>query len=159
MKKFMSFPGVILVVVCSVASLWAMPLSVRDVGEKVDKAEAAKKELDDLQGSWKLICHEEDGKVVDYGGDTQIYKYEKGNLTVKRNENLVAEGTIELDATRSPKQMDYRINNGQIDPIIYFRVGEFMIQCDHRDGKTRPTEFATNTPNGGAYLIVLQRQK
>ena len=37
--------------------------------------------------------------------------------------------------------------------------GYYLLQCGRRDGKTRPSEFATGTANGGEYLIVLQRQK
>jgi uncharacterized protein (TIGR03067 family) len=141
------------------ALLWVSQVRVVRAQEKVDKAEAAKKELAELQGDWKLMTHEEDGKIVDYGGDTQIYTIAKDQMIVKRKGDVIAEGPIELDATRSLKQMDYRLNSGQVDLIIFIRVGDYLIQCGHRDGKTRPSEFATNTSNGGAYLIVLQRQK
>ncbi len=159
MRSFVSTSCVTLAVLCCVAILWPSLLRVAVAEEKVDKAEAAKKELDELQGDWKLMTHQEDGKLVDYDGDKQIYTIEKDKMIVKRNGDVFGEGPIEIDATRSPKQMDYRLNSGQVDLIIFIRVGDYLIQCGHRDGKTRPSEFATNTSNGGAYLIVLQRQK
>lgn len=161
MKNFTLALCATLALVCCAVILWPSLHRVAFAQEKVDKTEAAKKELAELQGDWKLMTHEEDGKLVDYGGDTQVYTIDKDKMVVKRKGEVLAEGPIEIDATRSPKHMDYRLNSGQVDLIVFIRVGDYLIQCGHRDGKTRPSEFATNTStsNGGAYLIVLQRQK
>ncbi len=80
-------------------------------------------------------------------------------MTVKRKDEVIAEGPITLDTKTSPKQLDFRLTSGQTDLTIYIRVGDYLIQCGHRDGKTRPSEFATGTSKGGAYLIVLKREK
>jgi uncharacterized protein (TIGR03067 family) len=79
---------------------------------------------------------------------------DKDKMTVKRKGEVIAEGPIELDPTNSPKQLDDKLMSGQTDLTIYIRVGDYLIQCGHRGGKTRPTEFATGTTKGGAYLSI-----
>jgi uncharacterized protein (TIGR03067 family) len=106
------------------------------------------------------VSYEESGKDVPDGEDVHLDTVEKDKLTVERNGGVYAEGQIELDPTKSPKQLDFRRTDGrQTELTIYIRVGDLLIQCGHRDGKPRPTELATATAKGGAYLIVLQRQK
>jgi uncharacterized protein (TIGR03067 family) len=150
--------GLLPAVVFCLALAWSSA-PVASADDQADKAEAVKKELDALQGTWKLMTHEEDGKEVDYGDDIQLYTFGKDKLTVKRKDTVIAEGPIELDPTRSPRHLDFQRTDGQTELTIYIRVGDYLIQCGRRDGKTRPTEFATATANGGAYLIVLKRQK
>ena len=126
--------------------------------ERKDKAAVAQKELAALEGTWRVVTHEENGREYSYGDNFQLYVIEKDTFTVRKREGVLAEGTIELDATRSPKQLDFRLTTGQTDVIIDIRVGDYWIQCGNRDGKTRPTQFATGTPDGGAYLLVLKRE-
>jgi uncharacterized protein (TIGR03067 family) len=123
-----------------------------------NKAEAGKKEIAELQGTWKLQAHEEQGIVVP-PDDTQLVTITGDKISWKRKGEVIEEGTIELDATRSPKHLNYQFNSGRSDPTIYIRVGDYFVQCGRRNGKTRPSEFATGTANGGEYLIVLKREK
>jgi uncharacterized protein (TIGR03067 family) len=161
MKRFILKVGLVLVLVAIVCLTvpWQSGSPVALAQEKIDKAEAANKELVALQGTWKLMTHEEDGKDVPYGEDVQLYIVEKDKITVKRKGDVIAERPIELDATRSPKHLDFQRTGGQTELTIYIRVGDYFIQCGRRDGKTRPSEFATGTANGGEYLIVLKREK
>jgi len=128
----------------------------------IDKTAAIEKELEALQGTWKLMTHEENGKLRNLK-PTQLYTFEKDNMTITVGGGVTSQGSIELDPTTSPKRLDFtrtwdHIDATRIDLTIYVRVGDYIIKCGHRDGKTRPTEFATGTKNGGAFLIVLQRQ-
>jgi uncharacterized protein (TIGR03067 family) len=123
-----------------------------------DKAERDKKELAALQGTWKLIFHEEEGKEVsDDAG--QLYTIEQQKITVKRGNEVVVEGDLKLDASANPPHLDWAYTSGTNELTIYIRAGNLLIQCGHRDGKTRPKEFASGTADGGAYLIVLKREK
>ena len=133
--------------------------SLVPVSERDDIAEAAQKELAALQGTWRIMTHEENGLDYSYGDNFQLYVVEKNKFTVRKREGVLGEGTIAMDVTKSPKQLDFRFTTGQTDVIIYIRVGDYWIQCGNRDGKTRPAEFATGTPNGGACLLVLKREK
>jgi uncharacterized protein (TIGR03067 family) len=123
-----------------------------------DKSEAAKKELAALQGMWKLRTHEEQGKLLPHD-DTQFVTIADDKITWEQHGEVVMQGTIELEAGRSPKHLNYQFTSGRSDQVIYIRVGDYLIQCGRRDGKTRPSEFATATANGGEYLIVLKRVK
>jgi uncharacterized protein (TIGR03067 family) len=126
--------------------------------DKTDKAEAVKKELAALQGTWKLVAIEEGGKDSPIKEETYSI-IDKDVVRVKYKGKVTSEGTISLDPTKSPKHMDVRFDFGQTDVTIYLRVGDYLIQCGHRDGKTRPVEFASGTVKGGAYLVVLKREK
>ena len=122
-----------------------------------DRAEAADKELATLQGTWKLQTHEEQGTVL-APDDSQVVTIADDKITWRRTGAVIEEGRIELEATRSPKHLNYQFNSGRNDQTIYIRVGDYLIQCGRRDRKTRPSEFATGTANGGEYLIILKRQ-
>lgn len=149
----------ILLAVFCLALLWQLAQASGASLKKDDKAEAAKRELDELQGTWKILTHEENGREYSYGDNYQLYTIEKNKITVTKREGVLCEGTIEIDATKSPKQLDVKLTSGQTDLLIYFRVNDYWIQCGHRDGETRPTEFASGTPKGGAYLLILKREK
>ena len=116
--------------------------------ERDDKAEAAQKELAALQGTWRVVTHEENGQEYSYGDNFQLYVIEKNKFTVRKREGVLAEGTIAMDVTKSPKQLDFRLTTGQTDVIIYIRTGDYWIQCGNRDGKTRPAEFAARSRPG-----------
>lgn len=158
MRNFIGTVGLAVVFV-SLAYAWPAAFSLVTAEEKDDKAEAAKKELEALQGTWKLMTHEEEGKIVAYGDDVHLYTIEKDKMTVKRKGEVIAEGSIDLDPKKSPRHLDVRLTSGQTDLTIYIRVGDYLIQCGSRDGKTRPSDFATGTAKGGAYLLVLKREK
>ena len=159
MKRIFIFEvGLVLAGVCCLVVPRPSARPVASAQEKIDKAEAVKKELAALKGTWKLITHVEGGRVVDY--DTpQLYTFADDKLTVKRGDQVIAEGPIDLDPTKAPKHLDFRLTSGQTDLTIYIREGDHLIQCGCRDGKTRPSDFATGTANGGEYLIVLKREK
>ena len=159
MKRFFTFKiGLVLTGVCWLLMPWPTARPVASAQEKIDKAEAVKKELVALKGTWKLITHVEGGRVVEYD-DPQLYTFADDKLTVKRSDQVIAEGPLDLDPTKAPKHLDFRLTSGQTDLTIYIREGDHLIQCGCRDGKTRPSDFATGTANGGEYLIVLKREK
>lgn len=159
MKRFFTFKiGLVLIGVCCLVVPWPSPRPVASAQERIDKAEAVKNELVALKGTWKLISHVEGGRVVEYD-DPQLYTFADDKVTIKRSGQVIAEGPIDLDPAKTPKHLNLRLTSGQTDLTIYIREGEHLIQCACRDGKTRPSEFATGTANGGEYLIVLKREK
>lgn len=127
----------------------------------MDDAEGAKKELAGLQGTWQCKAGESNGK--DDGRDAPklwVVVFDKNKMIYKENGKVVAEGDLEIDATKSPKHITARFTTlNQTDVMIFFRVGDVLVLCGHRDGKTRPTQFATGTEGGGAFLTAWQRVK
>ena len=159
MKRFFTFKiGLVLIGACCLLVPWPSARHVASAQQRIDKAEVAKKELAGLKGTWKLITHVEGGQVVEYE-NPQLYTFADDKLTVKRGDELIAEGPIDLDPTKAPKHLDFRRTSGRTELTIYIREGDHLIQCGCRDGKTRPSEFAAGTANGGEYLIVLKREK
>jgi uncharacterized protein (TIGR03067 family) len=159
MKRIFIFEiGLVLAGLCFLVVPWPSARAFAPAPQKDDKAEAVKKELAALKGTWKLITHVEGGRVVEYD-DPQLYTFADDTLTVKRGDQVIAEGPIDLDPTKVPKHLDFRRTSGQTELTIYIREGDHLIQCGCRDGKTRPSEFAAGTASGGEYLIVLKREK
>jgi uncharacterized protein (TIGR03067 family) len=118
---------------------------------RVDKTEEG--ELAAIQGTWFPRQYEEAGKRV--RGPFDFKQFIKGDkVTFQVNGETKADGTVVLDPTKNPKQMDFQFSSGQTDLIIYVRVGDYITYCGNRDGKTRPTEFVSGTAKGGEYLMV-----
>ena len=110
------------------------------------------KELAALQGTWVPLHYEERGEKGQAEFTRHIIKGDK--VTVQVNGETVAEGKVVLDPTNNPKHLDLQLTSGQTHLIIYVRAGEHIIYCGNRDGKTRPSEFASGTANGGEYLMA-----
>jgi uncharacterized protein (TIGR03067 family) len=159
MNRYTVKVGVVVLALCYLTMPWHSTGPLASAQEKIDKAKAAKKELAALQGTWSVMAAEEKGKEVP--GKGNLYVIDKDQMTFKSEKGgVIAKGTLELDPTRSPKHMDYRLTSRkQTDLIIYIRVGGYLIVCGRRDGKTRASEFATGMANGGEYLQVLKRVK
>jgi uncharacterized protein (TIGR03067 family) len=111
--------------------------------EKLDKAEGEKAELASLQGTWKILRWEEDGKVI------PIAKQSPWKVKGTKVNNGDVEGTIELvDVTRTPAQLNIQFANRKLDEFIYVRSGEYLIMCGQRGGP-RPSEFKTSPHEQG----------
>jgi uncharacterized protein (TIGR03067 family) len=106
--------------------------------EKIDKAEVVKKELAALQGTWRLLRWEEDGKVIPIAKDNPGWSV-KGTK-VKNGDH---EGTLELvDVTKTPARLNIQFPERKLDEFIYVRAGDYLIMCGQRGGP-RPSEFKT----------------
>src|SRR5262245_3920159 len=99
MTRFRSTSGLMLVAVLALAVTRPSAVPTASAQEKDDKAEAVKKELAALQGTWKLLTHEEDGKD-DPEDEGQLYTIDKDKLSIKKKGEAVADGSIELDPTK-----------------------------------------------------------
>ena len=121
------------------------------------KEKKLEKELAALQGTWVPLEYEEGGKKVPGDFTRHIIKGDK--VTVRVNGETMAEGKVVVDATRNPKHLDLQFPSGQTHLIIYVRVGDRIIYCGNRDGKTRPSEFASGTAKGGDYLMAWKIEK
>jgi uncharacterized protein (TIGR03067 family) len=111
------------------------------------------KELAALQGTWVPLPYEEGGKPA--RSDLNFRQIIKGDKVIFQvNGETKAEGKVVLDPTQNPRHLDFQFTSGQTDLIIYVRVGDHVIYCGNRDGKTRPTEFASGTPKDGEYLMA-----
>jgi len=136
--------------------------AARAVGQdKANGSDAAKKEVAGLQGTWQCRGSESNGK--DDGADgarAWTLAFGKEKAVYKRNGEAFAEGDLVVDPEKAPKHLTLSFPaKGQTDVMIFLRVGDVLILCGHRDGKTRPAQFETGTEQGGAFLSVWERVK
>lgn len=118
-------------------------------------------EIDKLQGTWNIIALEVDGKKMPAGAVTGSKIVVKGDTfsTIAMGANY--EGTLEVDAAKSPRTLNMRFTegpeNGNTNLAIYELDGDTWTICINMTGKNRPTKFAT-APGSGEALETLKRQ-
>lgn len=125
------------------------------------KAEAAKKELKKLEGTWQVVSMERDGEKQSEDDAKQFKVIIKGNkYTLKNQDNTVNQGTLTIDATKKPKTIDIKPtegdNAGQTMLGIYEQKGDTLKTCYAQPDQKRPTKLSSE---GGNTLIVSKRQK
>ena len=123
--------------------------------------EAAKNDLESLQGTWSVVTLENDGTPSppeSVKGSTFVVKGDR--YTLKGGQDTFR-GTLKLDPTKKPKALDATFvdddgkDKGKAQGI-YELDGDRLRIC-WREGDKRPAEFASK-PGSGARLIVLKRQ-
>jgi uncharacterized protein (TIGR03067 family) len=123
----------------------------------------APKNQDVVQGTWKLIAGEADGKALP---EKQL---KDGKLVIKGDHYAVTlahkgtvTGTEKLDPTKEPKTIDIKDasgpNKGKTCLGIYELKGEEFRVALAPPGKPRPTKFAT-APDSGRWMHVWKRVK
>ncbi len=121
---------------------------------------ASKKDLNGLQGTWKLVSAMKDGEALpeDKVKNTSIVIKDDTFVFPESAEYATSkEGTIKLDATKKPKQMD-AFDREKVMLGIYKLDGDRYKVCFAPTGKPRPSEFASK-PGSGNLLQVWKRKK
>src|SRR5258708_5895739 len=135
------------------------------VGGGDRKDDAAKKELETLQGTWVLVSAERDGKKlsedevkktkITFKGETYVFPDASGIATSQK-------GGIKVDPGKTPKWMDSKATNdaakGELSLGIYEIAGDDYKVCFAPPGKNRPNEFSSK-PGSGQILQVWKREK
>ena len=122
---------------------------------------APKTDLDRLQGTWNLTSAMQDGKALSddkvkqttivFKGDTFRFPGSADYVTSKA-------GTIKLDETKTPKEMDAISTEKEVMLGIYaLDEGGYKV-CFAPAGKPRPTALGSS-PGSGYILQVWERQK
>jgi RNA polymerase sigma factor (sigma-70 family) len=125
-----------------------------------DDQAAVKAELKKFQGTWVDIYAEKAGKKQEQVGDHEL-KFDGDTFSVADHGNVEEKGTIKLDPSKNPKEIDLRIrdsNNEEKTALgIYAWDGENLkFRWGEPGEEKRPTEFTT-TPLGG-FLVVVKRR-
>jgi uncharacterized protein (TIGR03067 family) len=120
-------------------------LIAADAGE-----DAAKKDLEKCQGNWQLISAERDGKKTPPEDAKKITLTIQGDKFVLRRDGvIVSEGTMTLDPTKKPKEIDETITTGPKKGKVFSAIYEIDDQhhkiCFAAAGKERPTAFSSGS--------------
>lgn len=108
---------------------------------------ASTKYLEELQGTWKLVSAMQDGEALpdDKVKETTIvFKHDTFQLSNLAKYATSRSGTIKIDATKTPKQMDAISTNKEVMLGIYELNGDSYKVCFAPVGKPRPSELASN---------------
>ena len=122
---------------------------------------ASKKDLNGLQGTWKLVSAMKDGEALpeDKVKNTSIVIKDDTFVFPESAEYATSkEGTIKLDATKRPKHMDTISTEKEVMLGIYELESDSYKVCFAPAGKPRPSGYASN-PGSGYILQVWERKK
>jgi RNA polymerase sigma factor (sigma-70 family) len=132
-----------------------------EVPKKADepKAEKAKGDKEQIQGTWKVVKEEVNG--AESADSEELKKKCKwvitGDKITIEFDGQNAEFTYSLDLKKTPKTIDLKNVGGEKMEGIYSLQGDELKICTALVGKERPQEF--DTKSGEATLLVLKRAK
>jgi uncharacterized protein (TIGR03067 family) len=120
-----------------------------------------------LEGTWKLIKLERDGASQDLG-DWRTYILEKDAYYWVSSTGQKAKGTIKLNASKRPIEIDYVPAYDEYDETagqqskprlgIAKLEGDTLTLCNAKAGDKRPDAFVSKKGDGRS-LVVLKREK
>jgi uncharacterized protein (TIGR03067 family) len=118
------------------------------------------RDLEKLQGTWKVLAANEAGKTLPPSRVKASRLVVTGNTMKVHEPEKVREMTFVLRPTKEPAEIDMAIsqNKGKGDTAagIYLLEGDLLKICFALPGKARPTNF-TPAPGSGEMLFVLKR--
>ena len=125
------------------------------------RSHAAGNDLEQLQGTWKVVSMETDGKFMSDADRKRIKLVINGeNFRFYHGEESHA-GLYKIDPGKNPKELSIVITEGDEKGKIYLVIYRFedgkMIQCMQLDNRARPKTFVGQAGSGCA-LEVWQRE-
>ena len=123
----------------------------RSIAARIDETDQAK-----LAGKWTVETFEYNGNAVERLKDAiREFKDGKYSLTLKMGDEI--EGSLKLDSTKTPKQIDLDVN-GRTLKGIYELDGDTLKMSYNLGAEERPTEFVSK-PDTGLVLVIHKRKK
>jgi uncharacterized protein (TIGR03067 family) len=125
--------------------------------------DAAKKELEKLQGTWRFVSLEQSGKKVPDEKLQPLRVLITGDRFVFKNgERTVEETILKPDPSKKPAAIDIKATagprKGKVHLGIYELAGDTLKMCWSPPDKERPMAFTTQA-DSGQFLVVLHREK
>jgi uncharacterized protein (TIGR03067 family) len=130
------------------------------LGADAPQEPAVKKDLENLQGTWKLVSAMQDGKALSEDKvkrTTIVFQGNKFTFPGQSEQATSKEGTIKIDQTKKPKRMDARSTQGEVMLGIYEINGDHYKVCFAPPGKKRPSTFVSTAGNG--YILQVWERK
>jgi uncharacterized protein (TIGR03067 family) len=120
-----------------------------------------KKDLKAMQGDWAAEEWTRDGfKLADDDARAMFRTVKDDTYTVHRFRKKAGSGKFKLDATKTPRQIDFFPDapKGLVLEGIYKIDGDKLTICYAPKGK-RPTEFASKEDSGATLTVWLREKK
>ncbi len=139
----------------------AFGLLLAACNRQAPQAPVPKTDLDRLQGTWYLVSAMQDGKPLPEDKVKQttiVFKSDKFRFPGSAEYATSKAGTIKLDETKTPREMDAISTDKEVMLGIYVLEENGYKVCFAPAGKPRPTEL-TSTPGSGYILQSWERQK
>ncbi len=125
-----------------------------------DRAKAAA-ELKKLQGTWVIVAAEEEGAKKKVPDDAEQLRFRGDTFITLHGGKVEQEGTIKLDPTKNPMEIDFHVEKDQrnvrIDRAIYAWDGENLRVCMGKDRQTRPKDFVGD-PGSKQMAVIMNRK-
>ena len=133
-------------------------LATVSAGEK--PGDAAKKDAEWLQGTWRVVSGEMGGqKLPDDIAKTLTFIFEGDTLTIREGERVAEKSTYKLDPSRVPKAIDSTVpGQDKAIPGIYELAGDTLKLCWSKGGGERPAKFESKAGTD-LMLATLKREK
>jgi uncharacterized protein (TIGR03067 family) len=122
-------------------------------------ASCSGKKKSEIEGSWAAVSAEKDPKLT-RGPSKDQFAHSRftfsGDQFTMEHENRKAEGTVKVDPSRAPKEIDL-VGNQTIKGIYKLEGPELTICFTSGQDPTRPSDFSAK-PGSRAVVIVMKRE-
>ncbi len=123
----------------------------------------AKKDQDQLQGTWTVVLLEEKGKKAPEEITKELSAEIKGDkLAILEKGKVMEELRFKLDPTKKPSEVDFTYltgeDKGKTELGIYEIAGDTVKFCINDSGKPRPKTFSTSKEDE-LNVVVIKRKK
>jgi uncharacterized protein (TIGR03067 family) len=117
-----------------------------------------KEDMDRFEGEWSGVSLVLNGQVLPADFVKSFRRVVKGNeTTVLNGGQVILKATYTVDASKSPRTIDYQItlgpDKGKMQLGIYEFEGETVKVCLSQPGSDRPTEFASKAGDGRTFGV------
>jgi uncharacterized protein (TIGR03067 family) len=118
----------------------------------------AKKEMEKLQGTWKLTSETDSGQNIPVDPN-EIFTFKGEDLVNKVGNKVTDEFKVKISAGKTPKEIDLipqkEPNKGVPSPGIYKIEGNKLTVCvNFSPGSKRPAGFDSNQTNRNIVLTM-----
>jgi uncharacterized protein (TIGR03067 family) len=148
--------------------MWRAAVAVACLLTAVQGDDAAKKDQELMEGTWKVVELTEQGtKIADKDLEPIEVSILANKMAIHDGGKFREEIAFKLDAGKKPRAVDFTytkgLHTGKVELGVYTVEGDILKFCvnETKDGAKegpRPAEFASTKENG-CYLVVLKRVK